>query len=115
MKNILMLDDNPSRQAGFRRRFPDDKVVVVEPAADAIRMLAQIQWDVAYLDHDLGGRTLVDSSEPDTGFQVARWLSENPKYIPKRVFLHSLNSVGRANMSRVLPQAEDALFAWMEK
>jgi len=68
-------------------------------------------YDILSIDHDLGGKTYVESGE-GTGYEVAEWLYENPDRKPKEIYLHSLNSAGRKNMKNVLPESVEAPFAW---
>ena len=54
----------------------------------------------------------MQSSGPGTGFELAKWLSENPEYKPESILLHSNNPAGRQNMKSLLPEAIEAPFAW---
>lgn len=69
--------------------------------ADGIAALQERQWDVLYLDHDLG-----DFSGPNgrerTGYDVVCWLEQNPEFMPKKVVVVSSNPVGRSNIAAVL-------------
>jgi len=108
---ILVLDDDPARGAAFRRALVGHSVSVVTTAPEAIGRLAGGGWDAASLDHDLGGQQMAESG-PGTGWEVARWLADNPDRIPREVVLHSLNPAGRARMAAVLPGAAEAPGWW---
>lgn len=89
----LFLDDNPAR-CGFAIRVLGPDLIVTMTAGGAIRSLASVdQPDFAevYLDHDLGDETYVDSSRPDTGYEVVRWIVANRPRIG-RVIVHSHNT-----------------------
>lgn len=121
---ILILDDDPHpddpdnfskagqfRIKAFKKKFIGHVVKWVRTAEQAIDELANNDWDVLFLDHDLGGEIYVDSG-PGTGYEVAVWLEKNPDRQPPQIFLHSLNSVGRQNMQAALPNATQTPFAW---
>jgi len=109
---ILILEDDPNRHVRFRRNLIGAEITIVDQAQDAIELLKTKEWDLLCLDHDLGGKIHVDSSEPNTGYAVAKWLEENPKFQPKEIILHSLNPVGRENMKKCLPNAKEIPCAW---
>jgi len=100
---ILILEDDPERQIRFRRKMIGHYVIITEFADCAIRLLQEENWDLLCLDHDLGGKVLVDSStELNTGHAVAKWLEEHPDRQPEQIILHSLNPAGRQNMADCL-------------
>ena len=89
---ILWLDDDPFRTERFHAALPDAKTV--ETAIEMIDLLAAL--DVArparavFLDHDLGGRVLVDPARSDTGMAVIRWVEAHRP--PVALFVvHSFN------------------------
>jgi hypothetical protein len=88
----LFLDDDPARAQSFLSEFP--QAVWVETVPDCIGRLAE-NWDEVHLDHDLGGRTFVESSENDCGMEVIRWICKEPRpHLRKtRFFVHTHNSV----------------------
>lgn len=59
------------------------------------------QVDILSLDHDLG--------EEQTGYDVAKKMVEKPsQFFPHRIYLHTSNPVGRANMFQLFRRAIDA-------
>jgi len=112
---LLFLDDDKLRHKLFLRKFLEHEVVAVYTAADAITVLEQQAFDAVFLDHDLGGKTMVDShgGEP-TGFTVAKWLTANPHRMPPRVFVHSYNPVGAQNIKAIIPSAILCPGVWLE-
>jgi hypothetical protein len=51
-------------------------------------------WDEVHLDHDLGGKTYVDSRADDCGMEVIRWLCKEPRPHLKGTlfFVHTHNA-----------------------
>ena len=114
---ILILDDDQTRHKFFNRKLIGHSVTNVETAADAIKHLSEDTFDAIFLDHDLGGEIFVNSFGPilNTGYAVAKWLSENPEKQPKQIFIHSLNPVGADNMKALLPDAALVPGCWVGK
>lgn len=108
---ILILEDDPHRVSQFEKNLSVSMITVTDRAEDAINHLKTQQWDVLYLDHDLGGDQMVESG-PGTGYEVAVFLEQNPKYKPKAIVIHSLNVPGSMKMKQVLPEAILKPFAW---
>jgi hypothetical protein len=69
--------------------------------ADGIAALQERQWDVLYLDHDLGDFSGPNGSERN-GYHIVCWLEEHPEHLPKRIVVVSSNPVGRKNIALVL-------------
>jgi len=112
-RRALFLDDCPERTAIFRSLVPD--AVCVETADACIEQLSACPWDVAFLDHDLGGEVYVDSSKPNTGAAVVRWIVEHRPDVGSFV-VHSLNADAAKRMVAGLREAgygaEHVPFAW---
>src|SRR5262245_60109865 len=68
---LLFLDDDPLRAELFLRENPH--AVWVTTVGECVARLDDV-WDEVHLDHDLGGKTFVDSSADDCGMEVIRWL-----------------------------------------
>ena len=99
---VLILEDMPDRMAVFYKRFEGRRVEIVhvETAADCIRELEAGDFDVVFLDHDLGLKVYVPSEHKNTGAEVARWVSRHPEVFDRvgAFVLHSLNGPGRRYM-----------------
>ena len=108
---ILILEDSQERMKQFRERLVGHEVVIVEESRDCIVQLQNSTWDVLFLDHDLGGQTMVESG-PGTGYEVARWLEANPQRQPPHIVVHSFNPDGADKMIACLPQAMRAPGIW---
>ena len=95
----LFLDDSKERTKFFKQYFPNAKCV--ETAKECIEKLSEEDWDVVFLDHDLGGKVMVSESELETGSEVVRWIKNNKPKV-KAFILHSLNFPARENMYKNL-------------
>jgi len=78
----------------------------------AIVALARQEFDLIYLDHDLG-----DGSRDASGAHVARWLSEHPdSQRDAKIIVHSMNPPGAQRMMGWLadrPKAKAIPFAYL--
>lgn len=111
---ILVLEDDHIRHISFMKNLSDHDLDIVETSKEAIKKLQDNDYDVLFLDHDLGGKIMTPSGE-NTGYEVAQWLSNNPDRMPKQIYLHTLNPVGQQNMKNVLPNAIIASFSILFK
>jgi hypothetical protein len=112
--NILILEDDMSRMEQFEKNLSDHHVVHAETAELTIELLTMYEWDWLFLDHDLGGETMVDSFiTHNTGYAVASWLEQNVDHMPSRIIIHSFNPTGADNIHKALPDAVKLPGAWM--
>jgi CheY-like chemotaxis protein len=70
----------------------------------AIEYLKNNKYDLIFLDHDLGGLEMIDSSFYNTGYTVAKFMKENN--VKGRVVIHSLNPSGAQNIKFLLKNAK---------
>ena len=103
--NIFILEDDENRMKKFRGKLIGHVIFHADNVKDAKAILSKEKVDVIFLDHDLDNRVYVDSNEPNTGYQLAKWIFENNIQY-KRVIVHTLNEVGRKNIKLVLQDAE---------
>ena len=107
--NVLVLDDSIHRQKligdWVRDQIPGCFVRFSDDADDAIKALNERDYDLVMLDHDLGDRFFVDSDDPNTGYRVAKHMSETNKKA-KCVIIHSLNVHGAKNINHLIPEAK---------
>lgn len=114
MKNkikVLILEDSIARIETFKKKLSHDyDLYFFDEVSDAIEAINLIgPFDIIFIDHDLGNRIYVPSEEPNTGYQLAKYISENKiKY--NQVIVHSMNAVGSARIKDVLPDAIIAPF-----
>ena len=73
---------------------PDAEWVVVRSYHDAVSLLKLIEFEVVSLDHDLG----TDKS----GYDVLVEILEGRTKMPKDIWIHSWNPVGRARMEAAI-------------
>jgi len=99
---ILFLDDDDNRHRAFSRWLtPGHDVVFVHTAAEAIQALTSQSFDIAFLDHDLGGEVMVTRVE-NTGYEVTLWMEAHELLCPAVVVLHSMNPSGRLRQQQAL-------------
>ena len=104
---ILVLEDDANRIEVFKEKLKGHDVYFFDQAEDAInafKLFTDKPWDIVFLDHDLGGQVFVPSSNPNTGYAVAKYMEENDVEA-KQVIIHSMNPAGGANMKAALPHA----------
>ncbi len=77
---ILILDDDQNRLNLFKQKLIGHDVICVETAKDAIIELKKNKFNIISLDHDLGGKVMVESGE-GTGWEVAKFLHDYPQII----------------------------------
>lgn len=83
---VLLVEDSEERVAWFRQRFPEH-LDVTASVDEAIQRLQERQYDLLFLDHDLG-------TEPRVGRDVAQWLIAHPENNPNLfTIVHSVNHV----------------------
>lgn len=92
---ILFLEDDQNRIAKARREFVGDALTVVETAQEAIAALDSGNFDLASLDHDLGGTVMAESDE-NSGYAVAKHIATMEQQ--PFVIVHSFNPVGANRM-----------------
>ena len=98
---ILILDDDLNRHGFFNNALRHEDVTNVYTSKECIEELKKEDWDIVFLDHDLGGQVYVESGEY-TGYEVALFLEQNPEYKPPKVIIHSLNPQGARNMQMAI-------------
>jgi hypothetical protein len=74
----------------------------VEEAKKAFDLLGP--FDFIFLDHDMDLRVYVPSDEPNTGYQLAKYIAE--KGTTAEIVIHTMNVPGAERMLAVLPQAK---------
>lgn len=105
---IFILEDSKSRIQKFKDKLNRTGIslFIATSANEAYHLFEEEkEFDIMFLDHDLGGKVFMESTNLNSGFQVAKYIKEND-IKAKRIIIHSLNSVGAINMNNILPQAE---------
>lgn len=113
VKKIFVLEDNELRikyfEEWFYQQFETDyEVFYARDVSEAKKLFEENKpFDIYFLDHDLGGEVMVKSEHENTGYQFARFLSENDvRGYHENIYVHSLNPVGAQNIVNVLPRAK---------
>lgn len=98
--STLVVEDDLMRWEWFRTqtlrygRYGSTALAMTVPAA--IRHLENGEYELIFLDHDLG-------TEPAVGRDVARWLIEHPDRSPRALIIcHSVNAVSGPKIEREL-------------
>jgi hypothetical protein len=103
MMSVFVLDDSKERLRKFRSAIPSAHMA--ETVDEAKEVLSRDEhWEIAFLDHDLGGEVMVDTSEYNTGTTLVRWLIEQGIKIDT-VVVHSLNDTAAMGMVMDLRRA----------
>lgn len=112
---ILILDDDETRLRMFHEKLndPGDIVMKTRTAKECISELQNYTWDMLFLDHDLGGKVYQESG-PETGYEVAKWLFDNPEKKPEKIIVHSFNSSGSKNIIELLPESIYSPGIWLK-
>ncbi len=104
-KRVLIVEDDETRCDWFRRRLAACDLDVTCDVGEACELLADNEYDLILLDHDLREEHYF-SNEPDderTGYAVAAWLAAHPDAQPvAQIVIHSLNYEGARRMLEIL-------------
>ena len=93
---VFVLEDNPERLEFFRNFSPG--CVTATSYAEAVSALEGPRFDVAWLDHDIGGT--------ENGSDVAFWMAQMPRAKwPDKVFVHSWSVPGSLAIFMTLQRA----------
>ena len=100
---ILILEDSGERIFEFKKRLSSHEVIYTMDTKECISLLKSNSYDYICLDHDLS--TVFEQPGEDTGYEVARWIAENPERAPRHILIHTMNNVGASAMMLVLGRA----------
>lgn len=103
-KNIFLLEDDMNRVAFFKKKFDGKYNLIHADNVELAKLLfaSASEYEIIFLDHDLGGMTFVDSKEEDTGYKFALFMKNRRntfKY--EKIVIHSMNPTGAYNIERV--------------
>lgn len=100
---VLVLEDSKERIKVFQKELKDHDVYFFDNVRDATQAVELMEepFEYFFIDHDLDDRVYVDSNEPNTGYQFARFLSQ--KEIQGVFITHTMNPAGAENIKAVLP------------
>jgi len=109
---ILVVEDNDARIARFSQELVGHQIDFATDATSGIDLVKRKQYDIIFLDHDLGGQQMVDSDYWNTGYQVAKAIvgtNNEDAYI----VIHSANPGGAERMKGILPKAIKVPFCFL--
>ena len=101
---ILFLDDDENRHTHAMRELIGHDVHHVRTVGEAVARLKANDYDLAMLDHDLGGTHYAPSNEV-SGYAVALAIESGEVRRPARVVVHSFNAAGATRMVAAINQA----------
>lgn len=108
MGRILIVEDDETRCAWFKQKFDGREMDVTCDVRQAIEWLAERDYTVILLDHDLTEEHYFSDVPDDerTGYAVAAWLAAHPdRHREAMIVIHSLNYVGAQRMLNILHDA----------
>lgn len=100
---VFVLEDDPVRILWFRERFFNHDLTVATSVKEGVEAFKG-PYDLVCLDHDLGGRQMVDSDEEETGATFVRRMLDKLVRCDA-VFVHSYNAFGAKRMGEMLGDA----------
>lgn len=108
-KRILLVEDDPERVEHFRLMLDAYRLDHADSVDAAAAFLTQNRYDLILLDHDLdfGRRIYIDPDEPNTGYQLALRIADDPHHRSTPVVVHSLNWFGA---NRIVKRLECAVY-----
>lgn len=125
---ILILEDNFERIEQFKERIFEFKdknniqvlTTITDSAKDCIILLKNNEYNLVFLDHDLGGEVYVDTDNKNTGSEVARFLAEKNSYYlnmhkKTKFIIHSFNPSGVKNMLNLIKNSSYIPMIWTKE
>ena len=106
-RRLFILEDDPARISYFKETFGLlADLTIIDSCADADKF--RPPYDVIFLDHDLGGRQLVEHE--DCGLTFVRKVQALAEASPCLTIIHSYNADGAKAMQNLLPESIHAPF-----
>ena len=96
---VFVLEDDIDRIMRFRQKLHKHQVTYCDWVEEAKKLLKDGAYDVIFLDHDLGGEIMVDSNDPNTGYQLAKWIKEQGLTFDQ-IIIHTCNPIGGDNIQK---------------
>ena len=104
-QRILIVEDDDERCRWFNQKFVGRELDITCDVGQAIAWLAERDYGVILLDHDLAeGHYLSDVPDDErTGYAVAAWLGAHPdRQRDALIIIHSLNYHGAQRMLEIM-------------
>jgi CheY-like chemotaxis protein len=105
---ILIVEDDEVRRSWFQQQFAQQQRDETDEVAVAIEWLAERDYALIFLDHDLADEHYLLEMADDglTGYSVAKWLADHPeRQAQAQIVIHSLNYPGAQRMLHCLRHA----------
>lgn len=99
---ILVLEDNSIRIEKFKQLFKNQELFISDNVKEALNICLVQDFQVMFLDHDLGNAIWVDSNEENTGYQFIKKLIERQLQKNSLIYIHSMNPIGANKMLNLL-------------
>ncbi len=111
---IFVLEDDQNRVKRFKRELVGHNVDYATTMVDGTRFVSKKDYDLIFLDHDLGGLEMVDPESPEgTGYHVALEISFS-KNRETPCVIHSCNPCGAGMMNKVLQNSKIVPFVALD-
>jgi CheY-like chemotaxis protein len=101
MRKIFIFEDDKNRIDQFKKYLCNDDLYITDNIKTAKMLLMKHDFDTVLLDHDMDQRSMVESTEDNTGFQVASFIVQENLPL-HQVIVHSHNPIGAENMMNIL-------------
>ena len=102
---VFVLEDDGERNNVFSKLFVNQELMISNNVDLSFKILSLIKFDYIFLDHDLGGKQLVNSLEQNTGYNLATKIHLTKNTLTP-IIIHSYNPVGARNMEAILKRNE---------
>lgn len=100
MTNVFILEDSLERIKLFKEVLENKFDLTFSANVEEAKKLLQAKkYDVVFFDHDLDDKIFVNSNDPNTGYQLAKWIEEKGMRFDQ-VVIHSLNPVGAERIKK---------------
>lgn len=102
---IFILEDDSNRMVKFRRELIGHQIDHAKTAEEGSNLIGSNKYDLIFLDHDLGGKQMVDSNNENTGYQLAKFIAKSMENKTTPCIVHSCNPAGAHNITHILQHA----------
>ena len=98
--DIFILEDAPERCEWFLRIFHGCNISLTDKVGEACEILRNNQYDIVFLDRDLGHFT-------ENGEDVARVMKQERLCTDATIVIHTVNTIGQMVMKRYFENYSD--------
>lgn len=99
---ILVLEDNQDRIEWFKRMYRNHELYITCDLVKAREFCWEHEFDVIFLDHDLGDFNLAAIEKENTGYGFAKWITIEGIQKYALYYIHSMNPTGANAMQNIL-------------